>query len=127
MLNILKLTGIVITGLFASLLFKESNRTVSAVTVICTFLTAVLFSVRGGISEAVGALSANMGDELAEKAGVLLKAVGISYITGISCELCSSAGEGTLADAAGFAGKTEIILLCVPMISELLSIAGQTI
>ncbi len=59
-----------------------------------------------------------------EYADVLIKALGIAYITSAASEMCTAAGEGMLARAVGFCGRIELLALCLPMIAKLLSIAS---
>ena len=127
MVMVLKVSGVVLIGAFASLLLKENSRAVATVTVICTFLTVIIYCTENGLVRAVDNITAQAGDSFSEIAEILVKALGISYITGITHEMCASAGENTLASAADFAGKVEIVLLCLPMVSKLLQIAGDAL
>ena len=65
--------------------------------------------------------------ELVDKSGlgawqsVIFGAVGISLLTHVTAELCRECGEGELGGYAELAGKVEILLLCLPLIKELLA------
>ena len=59
-----------------------------------------------------------------EYGGVLIKALGISYITQLASDACKDAGEGAIGAKLELCGRVTIILLSLPMFAELLSIAG---
>ena len=68
---------------------------------------------------------------LGERAGVtsylqiLLRALGIALLTQYAAEICRECGESAAAGGVELAGKIEILLLCLPLIDEILSVAGN--
>lgn len=68
---------------------------------------------------------------LAGKSGTLkyvetiLKGLGIVILTQISADICRDSGEGTLAGHIETVGKLELLLLCIPLIGEILAIAEK--
>ena len=64
---------------------------------------------------------------LIERAGIeqewlslLLKALGICYITQFASDCCRDAGETALASKAELAGRLAVVFLALPMLSKLL-------
>ena len=57
----------------------------------------------------------------------MLKGLGVAFISEICAGICRDFGKSTLADGVELAGKLEIILLCVPMITEIVSTAAELI
>lgn len=55
----------------------------------------------------------------------LAKALGITLAVQLSAEVCRDAGETALASKLELIGKAEILLLCLPLIGELLTLAAQ--
>ncbi len=55
---------------------------------------------------------------------VLFRALGIAVLTQVSSDICRECGEATAAGGVELIGKLEILLLCVPLINELLSVAA---
>ena len=55
----------------------------------------------------------------------ILKGVGIVILTQISSDICRDSGEGTLAGHIETIGKLELLLLCVPLIEEILATAEK--
>ena len=69
--------------------------------------------------------------ELAESTGIagytapLFKALAVAILTHLCAELCRESGEGGVAEGVELAGRLEILLLCLPLISEILETAGR--
>lgn len=58
--------------------------------------------------------------ELEEWRGVLFGAVGIALLTHVTAELCRECGEGSIGGYVELVGKLEILILCLPLVQELL-------
>ena len=56
---------------------------------------------------------------------VMLRALGISLLCRISADVCRDAGESGLASGVEMAGRLLILLLCIPLIGEILSLATR--
>lgn len=82
----------------------------------------ILLLILNVLSPAVEQLQAIMG-----KAGVsmayfklLLKALGICYLTQFAGDLCRDAGQTSLAGKVELAGKISVVLLALPVAAELI-------
>ncbi|MBQ3063529.1 MAG: stage III sporulation AC/AD family protein [Clostridia bacterium] len=60
-----------------------------------------------------------------ELATPVLRAVGVALIAELSAMLCRDMGEGTVAEGVLLFGRMEILLLALPLVDELLRIAGE--
>ena len=58
-------------------------------------------------------------------AAAILKGGGIAVLTHICATVCRDSGENTLSECVEMAGKAEIFLLCIPLMSEVLSLAKE--
>ena len=58
-----------------------------------------------------------------ERWQILMKTLGICFLTQTASDVCRDSGESSLATKVELAGKTAILLLCLPLFRELLSIA----
>ena len=56
---------------------------------------------------------------------IILKALAISYMTQISSEMCRECGESSIAFAVETVGKIEIVVLSIPLISNIISMSGE--
>ena len=54
---------------------------------------------------------------------ILLKSLGICFITQIAAESCRDAGESAIASKIELAGKLMLVVLALPMFEEIVSIA----
>lgn len=55
----------------------------------------------------------------------ILKGLGIVILTQISSDICRDSGESTLAGHIETVGKLELLLLCIPLIGEILTTAEK--
>ena len=58
-------------------------------------------------------------------AGVLIKVLGVALVTHLGAEICRDCGESGIATSVELAGKCEILLLSLPLISSVLSSAAE--
>jgi len=121
---VLRFSGIALIGVFASLLLKERYKAVGIAACSAAALIILIGSLNGGADSAVSAV-ADFGRDtgFSEHIIVLQKALGIGYITTVTGNICRDAGEGALASSVEFAGKVQILVLSLPLISSLLGIA----
>ncbi|MCI8611557.1 MAG: hypothetical protein HFE66_06535 [Clostridiales bacterium] len=126
MADILRLSGICVLGLCAALLLREKNAVFALLCAVAAAVAVVLYILEGSALTAVQTITdAAEQTAFSGYAVILLKALGIAYISAFTAEMCKSAGEGMLASAAVLAGKGELILLSLPLISKLLEIAAE--
>jgi stage III sporulation protein AD len=69
--------------------------------------------------------SISQSEGLAEYSTLLFKALGIAALTHICAQMCRESGESGIASGVELVGKTEILLLCIPLIEELLTLAQE--
>lgn len=62
---------------------------------------------------------------LSAYAAFLVKALAIAILTQCCSDICRDAGESGVASGVELAGKTEILLLCLPLIGEIFSVAKE--
>ena len=61
---------------------------------------------------------------LTDYAAVMLKGLGAATLTHICSSVCRECGRASLAEYVELAGRLEILLLCLPLISNLLQAAS---
>ena len=57
----------------------------------------------------------------------LTKALGITLAVQLSADICRDAGEASLGAKLELVGKAEILVLCLPMIRELITLAAEMV
>ncbi|MEG2204915.1 MAG: SpoIIIAC/SpoIIIAD family protein [Oscillospiraceae bacterium] len=56
---------------------------------------------------------------------ILLKSLGVSFLTQFAADACKDAGEGAIAAKLELCGRVCIVALSLPMFQEILSLAGS--
>ena len=62
---------------------------------------------------------------LNDYAAVMLKGLGAATLTHVCSSVCRECGRASLAEYVELAGRLEILLLCLPLISSILQTAGK--
>ncbi len=117
----MKVAGIAILGSLALLIFKQYKpdwgipvRLALGVVIGGMILTS---------AEALLAFGKTLSEENATVSGIwslILKALGISFVTELALGICRDSGETALGVWVEMAGKMALILLALPMIQEIL-------
>ncbi|HJB26596.1 MAG TPA: stage III sporulation AC/AD family protein [Firmicutes bacterium] len=58
-----------------------------------------------------------------EAFSILLKALGVCFITQLASDACKDAGEGAIASKVELAGKVVILLLAMPLFEQIIGVA----
>ena len=81
-----------------------------------------ILTALSGVLALVEDLSSISGEALpADTWGILLRALGVAFLTEIAASICRDSGEGGLAGWVEMAGRVEILLLSFPLIRTVLS------
>ena len=113
-----KIGGIALTGLSALLILRAYKPEWAvflrmAVTVVSLGL---VLSLAGTVMDSVTDLTAATGALDGESWTILLKALGLAFLTETAASVCRDSGEAGLATWVETAGKLEILLLSFPLI-----------
>lgn len=65
------------------------------------------------------------GEGFGDYAAPMVKSLGVALIAQTASDMCRDMGDTSTASKVEFAGKAEIMLLCLPLISELLGFARE--
>ena len=124
--DLLRLFGIAFISVFASLMLKERYRgIVIAVGMISASLICI-FVIEGPWTTLMETVNSFVKDpEFSKYTVILTKALGIGYLTVITEGICKEAGEGMIAFCVELAGRSQIILLSLPLITSLIDIAKE--
>lgn len=121
-MTILQVCGIALSLL---MFLVQAKRSGSADTKTIVFAAAVLFlsASLSDLKEIVLLFDAHPVSDLGYTS--LWKALGIGMIGQFTAELCRDAGEPVLAGRVEFFAKVEIVLLSLPLVRQILSLAGE--
>ncbi|MBQ9086935.1 MAG: hypothetical protein IJY47_07085 [Clostridia bacterium] len=123
--ELLKLCGVAVLCAMVGLLLAKWQREYSAlVRVGGTILVGI--ALLGGLREGLDAILGLVGAEAVEPyADVMLRALGIALLTRLCGEICRECGAGSVAVGVELAGKISILVLCIPLIREILELANE--
>ena len=111
-------------ALLASLCFSVVRRVNSGFDMPLRVTAAAVFS---GMVLVISAPLFTYVKELAELSGIgewqgiLFGAFGIAFLSHITAEICRECGESSISGFVELVGKTEILILCLPLVKELLA------
>ena len=117
------LAGVALCALFAVLTVRETRREFAPYLIMGT-AAVFLFACLPGIGE-----GASFARSLSSMAGegtvsVVLRALGIVWLSSAAGEICRGAGEGQLASYVEAAGRAELLVLSLPLLKSLMETAG---
>lgn len=90
----------------------------AAVVVILVFILKSVYPAINRLREGFEA-----GGVPSECFSVVLKSLGIAYLTGFVADICRDYGHTSLASKAELAGKCAILVLCLPLMNSVLDTA----
>ena len=126
MTDILKVIGVAFITAITAIILKGTKPELSfAVTIvgIIIVLSFVLDMLRGSMS--IFATISQMAGVENGLIKMLLKIVGIGYITEFSAGILNDFGSSSLADKVTLAGKVTIVLLSMPIVESLLTLMNS--
>lgn len=122
-MEILQIVGIGIVATLLIVILKVQKPEIALPLSIITGIAIFLF-VAGKMAAVIDLL-----DSFSKKAGIdityisiLLKIIGIAYITEFGADICRDAGESSIASKVELAGKIFIVVIAVPIITSLLDL-----
>ena len=123
-MEIIALIGILVSGAAAAFILKKYDCGVwSLVSAFSSAVAAVYLIGRlSPASEFINELSAYCDGTAV---GVLIRCLAVSYIAYFASEVCRSAGEDTVSKTVILAGRCEIIIMVLPLIKDIFSMASE--
>ena len=88
-------------------------------------LVLVSTSIVPVIEQIISMLSAS--NMPGEYAGILMKVLGICFITQLACDTCKDAGETAISAKVEIAGRVAVLLVSLPLFQQVLAIAYSLI
>lgn len=123
--ELMRICGIGLLAAFAMVILRELRKEYSTA-ILLGMSVAVLLAVIPKIGEAVGFLRELEESVNTDYVGVILRGVGVTYLTGTACEICKSVGEAGIAGTIETVGRAELLMMCIPLFRELVGMAMLT-
>ncbi len=120
---IFKVVGLALTVLMILIVLREKAPELALLLVVAAALV-FFFSVITYLEEVLGLLEelAVKGDVNLYYVRVVLKVIGIAYISELGAQICRDAGEGALASKVEMVAKVVILAVAIPVIKSLLEV-----
>lgn len=125
-MEIIKIIGIAFVTAISAVLLKATKPELSFAVTVTGIIVILLFIV-DGLQTTVSVFA-----QIAEKSGVenglikiLLKIVGVGYITEFGAGILNDFGSSAVADKVVLGGKITIVLLSLPILQNLLTLVSN--
>ncbi len=122
-MSVIKIAMLAVMGVTLALIIKQwKSDFLPLLRISLTLLFATLIiAAASPLVEYIRTLTADGG--IGEYTSVLLDALGIAVLSEVCASICRECGENGIAVGVELAGKIEILLLSLPLMSKLLSMA----
>lgn len=125
-MEIISLCGLALVASVLAVLigqYKPEYRifiTILAVAIVFAFFLTYLEPLKNTVEELLSGSQASH-----SLIRILYKCLAVTYITGITSDICNDAGEHALASNIELAGKIAVIYVALPLITETIKIIGK--
>ena len=125
----MNITGICALGVViavTAVTIKRYNGEMSLLLCIagCIFIFLSLLSSFSSLYDTVSKILANTGISVTYIT-ILLKAVGICFVTEFACDICRDAGQSALAAKMEIAGAVLTLSVCLPLFEQVLDLITE--
>lgn len=123
MSELLKIIGVGLVTLIAYIILKPLKPELSVFISVIGVCIILMFCIDGlvGVIETMTQFVNKTGIDT-ELFACVLKIVGVGYIAEFASNLCTTAGNSSIADAISLAGKITILVLSLPILTNLINL-----
>lgn len=125
--GILKLFGGAIIAVLIIVILRRESPDMALSVKMCAgvILAVACIASMTPIIEYVGEIGESFGadESLSMAIEVLLKALGVSILAHVTANICRDAGEGSIAYYVELGAKIEILILSLPLLVDIISLA----
>lgn len=127
--GILKLFGGAIIAVLIIVILRRESPDMAISVKMCAgvILAVACIASMTPIIEYVGEIGESFGadESLSMAIEVLLKALGVSILAHVTANICRDAGEGSIAYYVELGAKIEILILSLPLLVDIISLAAE--
>lgn len=127
-MNLIGLVGIILIAAIAATVLKQYKPDFAVVLILAgsIVILLLLLSALSPVLEQIQELANRAGIDLAW-VKLLLKALGICFLTQFAADSCRDAGQTSLASKAEMAGRIAILVLSLPMLQKIIEIVFRLV
>jgi len=121
-MNIVSICAVAVLTSVLSLTVKKHNSEIAMLVAVVGCIV-ILLSVFSSVSSVFGNIS-NLLNNAAINSNyisILLKSIGICFLTEFAIDCCKDAGQNALANNVSIAGKIMVLLTAMPLFEEILN------
>ena len=125
-MEIYKIIGIAVIGAAAAVVLRPTRPEMGMmVSLACgIIILSISFQLIGQATESIEQIFLRAGTEQ-EHIQILFKCLGVCILSQIGSDTCRDCGENAIASKVELAGKLTILIIGLPLFSDLLSIAVE--
>ena len=125
--TILKILGIAIICAVAGVVVRSAGKDMGDIikVISAAALSGVVLLYASSLFEKIFDIAAS--SQVNTYLSIMLKALGVAYLTHICASVCRDCGESTVAGYAELAGKIEMLLIATPLIEQIISVAKSLV
>lgn len=125
--NILKIFGVALMCVSVSAAIGAASKDISSVIKIAsaTLLAGMAVALTSPLVEFLLGISESTG--LGTYIGIMLKSLGIAFLTHICSSVCRDCGDTAVAGYAELAGRVEMLIIAIPLIEEIIDVAERLV
>ena len=127
-MNIIAVIGIGIIAAIICIMLRQIRPEFALLVSLITGIF-ILFALFADITEAINRVFQliRQADVSSGYAAVLLKALGLCFITQIACDTCKDAGESAISAKIEMAGRVAVLIISLPLFEQVLNIVQSLI
>ena len=118
MSNIWNICGVALVFAFCAMIVRETNARAFPFVGIFGGVMLLLYALSRYAAPLSYIYTLAQSTGISEYISLVLKVLAIGYAVGISSDICRDMGEARVASGIEALGRAEILLLCLPVISE---------
>ena len=124
-MELIKICGMTLCAVSVCLIFRSLNNDYSLfIRILITVgMSIISISVMYPLVKIINELS--KGTDIGKYMPTLIKSMGIAMTVQITSDICRDSGEGAIAQRVEMFGKAQILVLSIPMITELLALCKE--
>lgn len=125
--NVLKIFGVALMCVSVSAAIGSASKDFSSIIKIAsaTLLAGMVLTLTSPLIEFVLGISDATG--LGVYLGVMLKSLGIAFLTHICSSVCRDCGDTVVAGYAELAGRVEMLIIAIPLLEEIIDVAENLV
>jgi len=125
-MNIISIAGFGIVAAIICIILKQYKPEYALMVSLIAGITVLLLAANS-IKDIFEKLNVMLGmlNVSSEYTKILVKSLGICFVTQVACDSCKDIGENAIASKVEIAGKISVLIISLPLFEKILSIVAD--